>query len=108
MTSSSNSKNSDTDKPIQWLESGITEGYINYHDYNEFKNIKYIDFGASCNVYKATWESSNTVVALKSFFNNNNDLLMKEIVNEVYNILISTYYFAIILLKYTVKTVILI
>ncbi|RGB43050.1 kinase-like domain-containing protein [Rhizophagus diaphanus] len=33
------------DKQIQWLENGIAKNYINYYDYNEFKNIQYINSG---------------------------------------------------------------
>ncbi|GES97453.1 kinase-like domain-containing protein [Rhizophagus clarus] len=78
MTSSSNIN---TDKWIIWIENGIAENYINYHNYNEFKNIQRIGFGAFGNVYRATWESSDTVVALKSFEIDN--CIMKEIVNEI-------------------------
>ena len=67
MASNSNSENIDMDKRVQWLEGGISEGYINHYDYSEFKNIKNIGCGAFGDVYQATWESSNTVVALKSF-----------------------------------------
>ena len=79
MANDSNSKNIDIGKWIQWLED---EG-INNYDYSKFKNIKIIGHGAFGKVYQATWESSDTVVALKSFENNN--LIMKEIVNEVYD-----------------------
>ena len=87
MANDSNSKNIDIGKRIQWLEGGIAEDYkdyINNYDYSEFKNINIIGYGAFGKVYQATWESSDTVVALKSFENNN--LITKEIVNEVYNI----------------------
>src|SRR5947207_1231997 len=43
MTSSSNT---DTDKWIKWIENGIAEDYVNYHDYYEFKNIQRIGYGA--------------------------------------------------------------
>ena len=89
MATDSNSKNIDIGKRIQWLEDGIAEGYINNYDYSEFKNIKIIGYGGFCKVYRATLEGSNTVVALKSFEYNN--LIMKEIVNEVYNN-VSTYH----------------
>ncbi|CAB4385378.1 unnamed protein product [Rhizophagus irregularis] len=75
------SSNKNIDKQIQWFKDGITEGYINYYDYNEFKKIKVIGYGAFGRVYQATWKSSNTIVALKSFENNN--LIMKEIINEI-------------------------
>jgi serine/threonine protein kinase len=81
MEKSSDYKTIDIDKLNQWFEGGIAEGYINYYDYTEFKNIKVIGYGAFGDVYQATWKSSNTVVALKSFRNDN--LIIKEIVNEV-------------------------
>jgi serine/threonine protein kinase len=70
----------DSDKWIQWIEDGISKCYLNYYEYNEFQNIKRIGSGAFGNVYRANWESSNTVVALKSF---RNDSCIIEIVNEV-------------------------
>jgi serine/threonine protein kinase len=89
MASNSNSKNTNIDKQIQWFKDGITEGYINYYDYTEFNNFKVIGYGAFGRVYQATWKSSNTTIALKSF--ENNTLIMKEIINEVYGIMF-TYY----------------
>ncbi len=81
MTSSS-SKNTDKSKWIQWIENGISNHYINYHEYNEFQNIRQIGFGAFGKVYRASLENSDTVVALKSFENNN--VVMKEVINEVH------------------------
>ncbi|GBC01330.1 hypothetical protein RclHR1_04140015, partial [Rhizophagus clarus] len=79
MTSNSN-KYTNISKQIEWFKDGITEGYINYYDYSEFKNIKVIGYGAFGRVYQATWKSSNTIIALKSF--ENNESIMKEIINE--------------------------
>ena len=73
---------SDTDKWVQWIVDGIAKDYIDHHDYNEFQNIQHIGSGGFGKVYRATWTSSDTVVALKSF--EINDYIMKEIVNEVY------------------------
>ena len=81
MSNSFNSKNTDTNEWVQWIENGIKEDYINYHDYNEFRNRKYINSGGFSKIYQAIWKSSNNVVALKVF--ENNDIIMKEIVNEV-------------------------
>ncbi|PKC65754.1 kinase-like protein [Rhizophagus irregularis] len=75
-----NRKNAYADKWAQWIEDGIAKSYINYHDYNEFQNISCIGTGGFGEVYRATWESSDTVVALKSLKNNN---FMKEIANEI-------------------------
>ena len=77
---SSDSKNTDTDEWAQWIEDGIAKGYINYHDYDEFQNINRIDTGGASKDYRAIWESSDTLVILKSL--NNKDFI-KETVNEV-------------------------
>ncbi|CAB5350833.1 unnamed protein product [Rhizophagus irregularis] len=70
----------DSDKWIQWIEDGISKCYINYYEYKEFQNIRRIGSGAFSNVYRANWESSNTVIALKSF---RTDSCIIEIVNEL-------------------------
>ena len=80
-----NNKNTDTNEWVQWIEDGIAKDYVNYHDYNEFQNIECIGTGGFGKVYRATWESSNTVVALKSLKNMKENNTMKELVNEVYN-----------------------
>ncbi|GES97501.1 kinase-like domain-containing protein [Rhizophagus clarus] len=80
MASILNSENACTDGWTQWIEDGIAKGYINYHDYNEFQNITCVGAGGFGKVYRATWESSDIVVALKSLKNNS---FMKEIVNEI-------------------------
>ena len=85
MTSSSNNKNNDSDEWVKWIEDGIANDYIDYHNYNEFQNIKWISSGGFGKIYQATWESYNNVVALKSF----NNCIMKEIVNEVYRIILN-------------------
>ncbi|GBB96557.1 hypothetical protein RclHR1_02780020 [Rhizophagus clarus] len=81
MANDSNSEIVDTNEWAQWIEDGITKDYINCYDYNEFQNIQLIGSGASGNVYKATWESQDTVIALKSF--DIGKYSVKEIVNEV-------------------------
>ncbi|RGB37185.1 kinase-like domain-containing protein [Rhizophagus diaphanus] len=68
-----NRKNANLDEWTQWSEDGIAKGYINYHGYNEFQNINCIGTGGFGKVYQATWESSDTVVALKSLQNNGKD-----------------------------------
>ncbi|CAB5197760.1 unnamed protein product [Rhizophagus irregularis] len=70
----------DSDKWVQWIEDGISKCYINYYEYKEFQNIRRIGSGAFSNVYRANWESSNTVIALKSF---RTDSCIIEIVNEL-------------------------
>ncbi|CAB4445517.1 unnamed protein product [Rhizophagus irregularis] len=79
MTTNSDNKINDN-KWNRWIEDGIASDYINYHDFDEFQNIKSIGTGGFGEVYRANWESSNTVVALKSL--KNDDCCMKEIANE--------------------------
>jgi len=47
------------------IEDGIAIDYINFHDYREFHDIERIGTGGFCKIYRATWESSNIVIALK-------------------------------------------
>jgi hypothetical protein len=51
MTNKSNSKVTDTNVWVQWIEDGITKDYINNHDYNEFQNIQHISSGTFSKVY---------------------------------------------------------
>lgn len=97
MTTSSN--NTINNEWIQWIEDGIAGEYINYHDYNEFHDMERIGTGGFGEVYRANLESSNTVVALKSLTSGNNN--MKEIVNEVLKLIItSSNIFILITKKY--------
>ena len=79
--------NNNADKWVKWIEDGISNEYISYHDYYEFSDIHRIGFGSLSNVYRATWASSDIVVVLKSFENNN--FVMKEIVNEVHKVMLT-------------------
>jgi hypothetical protein len=65
-----------------WLEKSITNEYLKYYEYSEFKNIQPIGGGNFGNVFRANWKNTDTVLALKSF--DNNKLTLKEIVNEVH------------------------
>jgi hypothetical protein len=84
MADAPNRKNDYTDEWTQWIEDEIAKAYIKYYDYSEFQNIVCIGTGSFSEVYRATQESSDTIVALKSLKNNG---FMKEIVNEVYQII---------------------
>ncbi|CAB4426590.1 unnamed protein product [Rhizophagus irregularis] len=81
MANSSESKIADTNEWAQLIEDAITKDFISYHDYNEFQNLQHIGSGVFGKVYRATWKSQDTIVALKSFEFNN--YVMKEILNEV-------------------------
>ncbi|RIA84425.1 hypothetical protein C1645_415452 [Glomus cerebriforme] len=83
MESNSNINNINKDKsidPVQWIEGGILNHYIEYHDYDNFQNMENIGSGAFGDVYKTNYKDSNTTVALKSF---KGQCIMKEIVNEL-------------------------
>ena len=67
---------------IDWIEEAIAKNYFKYYEYNNFNNIKEIGSGSFGKVYRENWRNSHKSVALKSFTNNNN-VTLKEIVNEV-------------------------
>jgi hypothetical protein len=67
---------------INWIEESISKNQIKYYDYKHFNNIQKIGFGSFGKVSRANWKTSRNYLALKSFFVNN-DVTIKEIVNEV-------------------------
>ena len=70
-------KNSTTRGYVQ-SPNNLAQSYL----YNEFQDIERIGTGGFGEVYRANWENSNTVVALKSL--KTDDCYMKKITNEVY------------------------
>ncbi|CAG8497684.1 8125_t:CDS:2 [Funneliformis caledonium] len=78
MTDESFSESNDAES---WVENGIANHHIIYHDYEEFQRIQRIDTEGSSNVYKANWKSTNTIVTLKSFGTKN--CITKNFVNEL-------------------------
>jgi hypothetical protein len=66
---------------INWIEESIANKQIKYYDYKHFNNIQEIGFGSFGRVCRASWKSSQSYLALKSFVNFN--ITAKEIVNEV-------------------------
>ena len=71
----------DQDNYVDWLEKSIANEHIKYYEYSDFNNIQQIGSGASGNVFRANWKNTDTIFALKSFYNHKSTL--KEIVNEV-------------------------
>lgn len=69
-------------KYIDWLEKSIVNEHIKYYDYKDFHDIKPIGSGASGSICRTNWKNTDTIFALKSFYNQRSTL--KEIVNEVY------------------------
>lgn len=68
-----------SNKYVIELEDSITNGYLDYYEYSEFKNIQQIAIGGFGYVCRANWK--NTIFVLKSF--NNEKSTLKEVVNEV-------------------------
>ena len=65
-----------------WLENSITNGYLNYYKYSEFKNIQPLGNGSYGSVVRANWKNTDTILAVKSF-NNQALTFYKEVINEV-------------------------
>ena len=65
---------------VDWVEKAVTENYIKYYEYSEFKNIKEINHGSVGNVFRASWKGTDTLLVVKSSYK----LTIKEIVNEVF------------------------
>ena len=77
----------DSNKYADWLEKSITDGYISYYEYSEFKNIQLLGNGSFGSVVRANWKNTDTILALKSFYKQTSTTtsLYKEVVNEVRN-----------------------
>ena len=75
----------DSNKYICWLEKSISDGYISYYEYSEFKNIQLLGNGSFGSVVRANWKNTDTILALKFFYKkmSTTSPLYKEVVNEV-------------------------
>ena len=65
-----------------WLENSITNGYLNYYEYSEFKNIQPLGNGSYGSVVRANWKNTDTILAVKCF-NSQALTFYKEVINEV-------------------------
>ena len=65
-----------------WLENSITNGYLNYYEYSEFKNIQPLGDGSYGSVVRANWKNTDTILAVKSF-NSQASTFYKDVINEV-------------------------
>lgn len=68
-----------------WLEKSITDEYLSYYKYSEFKNIQHLGSGAFGSVSRANWKNTDTILVLKTFNDDINHAL-REVVNEVFNL----------------------
>ena len=79
-----------TDEWINWIEEAIAKEYLKYYEYEHFKNIQEIGYGAFGKVFRANWKNFKHYVALKSFFNLNN-ITVKERDVDFHDNIISFY-----------------
>ena len=66
---------------INWLEKSITDKYLSYYEYSDFKNLQAIGNGAHGKVMRVNWKNIDDFFVLKSF--GNDKFTLKEVVNEV-------------------------
>lgn len=78
---SDNTKIQDLNYYINWLDNLITEEFIKYYEYSDFKSIQRIGKGSFGEVYRVNWKNTDRIFALKFF--NNDGLTLKEVVKEV-------------------------
>ena len=74
---------------ISWLEESISNKHIPYYEYSDFENIQPIGEGAFGSVVRANWKDTDTIFALKRFTNQESTL--KEVVNEVRELLLNLF-----------------
>jgi hypothetical protein len=77
----------ETNYYIDWLEKSIENEYLNYYEYSEFTNLEPIGSGSYGSVVRANWKNAGNFFALKTFKNCDN-IMLKELVNEVINLII--------------------
>lgn len=76
---------------INWLDNSITEDYIKFYEYSEFKDNQQIGKGSFGEVHRVNWKNSDRIFALKFF--NNDELTLKEVVKEVRKKFFFCYYY---------------
>jgi len=85
------------DSENEWiirLEEAIKEKHIKYYNYNQFKDIKKIGSGGFGDVFRATLQNNGNVLTLKAFEYDN--MIVKEIINEVISIILFLNFFFIL------------
>ncbi|KAF0529558.1 kinase-like protein [Gigaspora margarita] len=73
------------DIPKEWLEKAISDGHINYIEYNKFTDRIEIGTGGFGKVFKYEWKDSSLIVALKSLRVDKNidENIIKDFINEL-------------------------
>ncbi|CAB4398736.1 unnamed protein product [Rhizophagus irregularis] len=74
--------NENIDEWINWIEEAISKKHMKYYEFEDFKNIQEIGYGAFGKIFRANWKNFDHYLALKSFYNLNN-ITLKEIVYEL-------------------------
>ncbi|RIB22469.1 kinase-like domain-containing protein [Gigaspora rosea] len=69
----------------EWLEKAISEGHINYIDYNKFTEPIEIGIGGFGKVFKSEWRDSELTVALKCLkvYTSIDEKIIKDFINEL-------------------------
>ncbi|CAB4380925.1 unnamed protein product [Rhizophagus irregularis] len=71
-----------TNEWTNWIEEAIIKEHLKFYEYNQFSNFQQIGVGGFGKVYSANWKNLERPLALKSFFNLDNNTI-KEIVREL-------------------------
>ncbi|KAF0558611.1 kinase-like protein [Gigaspora margarita] len=74
-----------TNIPEEWLEKAISEGHINYFEYNKFTNPVEIGIGGFGKILKYKWRDNGLTVALKCLKVDTsiNERTIKDFINEL-------------------------
>ncbi|KAF0550255.1 kinase-like domain-containing protein [Gigaspora margarita] len=68
--------------PEEWLEKSISNGHINYLEYNKFTDPTIIGTGAFGKVFKCKWKYCELMVALKCLKIDTNLSLDEKIIKD--------------------------
>ncbi|KAF0547190.1 kinase-like protein [Gigaspora margarita] len=71
--------------PAEWLERAISDGHINYLEYNKFINPTEIGSGGFGKVFKYEWKDYELIVALKCLKFDTDLNLNEKIINDFIN-----------------------
>ncbi|KAF0455190.1 kinase-like protein [Gigaspora margarita] len=69
--------------PEEWLKKSISDGYINYLEYNKFSDPAIIGAGAFGKVFKCEWKDCELMVAFKCLKIDTNLRLDEKIIKDL-------------------------